>query len=117
VIEVLIEVANGAPSVYMHRDRLALVIPVVIMGMVGGLELVRGAKREGARMCATASDGIETKRCCFSAAASARRVACYAFSCPRSLRLRGHPPPQAPPSPPGPACRHWGIIDNSKSEA
>ena len=74
----------GAPSV-MHRDpeRVALVIPVVIMGMVGGLELVRGAKREGARMCATASDGIETKRCCFSAAASARRVACYAFSWPR----------------------------------
>ena len=35
----------GAPSV-MHRDpeRVALVIPVVIMGMVGGLERVRGAK-------------------------------------------------------------------------
>ena len=38
----------GAPSV-MHRDpeRVALVIPVGIMGMVGGLELLRGRRRKG----------------------------------------------------------------------
>jgi hypothetical protein len=71
----------GAPS-GMHRDpeRVALVIPVVIMGMVGGLERVRGAKREGARM----RECIATKRCascgCFELR---RRVACYAFSWPR----------------------------------
>ena len=69
----------GAPSV-MHRDpeRVALVIPVVIMGMVGGLERVRGGE---ARRCENARMHCDEAMCFLRLLR--RRVACYAFSWPR----------------------------------
>ena len=82
----------GAPSV-MHRDpeRVALVIPVVIMGMVGGLERVRGAKREGSRM----RECIATKRCASCGADAS--VTCHLLRFLLAPVLRG-PPLSRPPA-------------------
>ena len=86
----------GAPSV-MHRDpeRVALVIPVVIMGMDGGLERVRGGE---VRRCENARMHCDEAMCFL-------RLLPASATC-RLLRflsapvLRGHPllRPPAPPA-------------------
>ena len=112
VIEVLTEVAHGASSI-VHRDpeRLALRDPG---GDIGDgwwvtVELLRGPGRREERGGGIASACRRSDvLLAYRSAVLVRRL--LRFLCPLWWGV-------PPPSPPGPACRHWGIVDNSKSEA